>query len=485
MKSLHIYIIALLFSAVSLSSCEKFLDVKPAREVTSDDLLEDRKGYESALAGLYFDLGSSALYGGNLTFNFMDALAGYWDISHSEHRYYRLNNYDYSALESQVNSFWAPMYEVIFNANNLINSLEDKGDLNFNERLVLGEAVGIRAFVHLDLFRIYGPVVVQEGLSAKSLPYRKKADAVIEPFLPAEDYLNQVLADLNWAKELLAEDPIIENGGTGNGNVSGGIDYNSLLDRRRNRFNINAATGMMARVYQLLGDQQVAREYALTTIENTSAEFVTSTDFNQTTTADTRLTKEIVFGLYLREHYELTRGVFGIDGSSVNVTSSLIVNYDNLQNFIFQDASGDYRRNRWFQNSLNYTVFTRYAEAPPAQDQFLAYRPEMSLLSISELYYIIAESYMSEDPQKSYEYLNEVLKIRGFNALLDVQSATPETAMKELVKEVRRQYYGEGQLFFFLKRHFLDIEKSSSSIVPAALGIFKLPIPKNELEFNN
>src|SRR5699024_8751203 len=108
-----------------------------------------------------------------------------------------------------------------------------------------------------------------------------------------------------------------------------------------------------------------------------------------------------------------------------------------------------------------------------------------SLLSISELYYIIAESYMSEDPQKSYEYLNEVLKIRGFNALLDVQSATPETAMKELVKEVRRQYYGEGQLFFFLKRHFLDIEKSSSSIVPAALGIFKLPIPKNELEFNN
>lgn len=45
MKSLHIYIIALLFSAVSLSSCEKFLDVKPAREVTSDDLLEDRKGY--------------------------------------------------------------------------------------------------------------------------------------------------------------------------------------------------------------------------------------------------------------------------------------------------------------------------------------------------------------------------------------------------------------------------------------------------------
>src|SRR5699024_5735376 len=166
----------------------------------------------------------------------------------------------------------------------------------------------------------------------------------IEPFLPAEDYLNQVLADLNWAKELLAEDPIIENGGTGNGNVSGGIDYNSLLDRRRNRFNINAATGMMARVYQLLGDQQVAREYALTTIENTSAEFVTSTDFNQTTTADTRLTKEIVFGLYLREHYELTRGVFGIDGSSVNVTSSLIVNYDNLQNFIFHDAIGDYSR---------------------------------------------------------------------------------------------------------------------------------------------
>lgn len=481
MKFKYIY---LLTFSLFFSSCEKFLDVKPAREVSSDDLLKERKGYESALAGLYYEMSANTLYGSDLTFGVIDVLGGYWNISSTEHRYYKLINYDYVAMESTVSKFWNPMYKIIFNANNIIDSFKDKKSLNENEKIILGEAIGVRAFLHLDLFRLYGPVVLQEGLQAKSIPYRKEANAVIVPSISANEFLQAVIDDLNTSANLLANDPILVNGGVINGNQVGEINYNSLLDRRRIRFNINAATALLARAYQLIGDQNKAREYALKTLENTDASFVKPTDLSVAGNADTRLTKEIVFGLYIRNHYETTKTIFGIDGSNVNTNTSLVTNYDNVQNFIFT-KSGDYRLTRWFQNALNYYVFTRYGEPPvPLQEQFLAYRPELSLISLSELYYIVAESYLETEPEKSIEYINVVLQNRGVTVLLDPNTATSISAKDELIGEARRQYYGEGQLFFLLKRLYQDISWSSTAKVPAALDIYKLPIDQKELEFN-
>lgn len=477
--------ICLLTIPLFFTSCDKFLDVKPAREVSSDDLLQERKGFESALAGLYYEMSLNTLYGADLTFGVIDVLAGYWNMSTVDHQYYRLINYDYTSMESTVTKYWAPMYKIIFNANNIIDKLSSKQSLNENEKLILGEAIGVRAFLHLDLFRLYGPVVSQEGLQVKSIPYRKKADAVITPSISAGDFLQAVIDDLSTAANLLSEDPIIVNGGVANGNESGGLDYNSLLDRRRVRFNIHAATGLLARTYQLLGNHDKAREYAMQTLNNTDASFVKPTDLSVSGSADTRLTKEIVFGLYIRNHYDNSREIFGIDGSNVAPSRSLVANYDNVQDFIYT-KSGDYRLTRWFQNALNYYVFTRYGKPPEVlNEQFLAYRPEVSLISISELYLIIAESYLESDPTESVTYINTLLTNRGVNTPIDPDNATSVTALQELVGEARRQYFGEGQLFYLLKRLFQDIEVSTTVKTPASLGIYKLPISTKELEFNN
>lgn len=473
-----------LFVLLAMASCDSFLDVKPAREVTSQDLLAERKGYESALGGLYYNMSKTGLYGTELQYSLIDVLAGYWDITSNQHRFYRLNTYNYNEMESTMTAFWAPMYTIIFNANNIIESLNDKNDLTTHEKWILGEAIGLRAFLHLDLFRLYGPVVKEEGLSVKSLPYRLEGNSVIQPFMLAGDFLNLVIKDLLRAEELLKDDPILTIGGVSNGNPTGAIDYNSLIDRRRNRFNINAATALLARAYQIVDDQEKAKEYALKTLEATDASFVTPTNLNVSYQADTRLTKEIIFGLYIRDHYSTTRTHFGIDGASVNENSSLYVNYDFMQNFVYTEG-GDYRRNRWFQNQLSYTVFTRYAEPPVAQDAFLAYAPEVSLISLSEIYLILAESYSKNEPAKSYEYLNLIRENKGIQTKLDENTATTELAISEIVKEARRGYFGEGQLFYLLKRLYLDIDKSANSKVPASLGIYKFPIPKSELDHNN
>lgn len=473
-------------ATILISSCNKILDVKPLKEITSKDLLETRKGYETALGGLYYGMTNNSLYGENLSYGTIDALAGYYEIGSSEHKFYDLGKYDYSKsnVEGQLNVFWSLMYKIIFNANNIINTLEKKGTYDKNEKIIMGEALGLRAYLHLELFRLYGPVVSKEGLSAKSIPYRKVANAVIQPFLPASEFLKNVEEDLLLSEDFLKDDPILTSGGIANGNITGDLDYNSLLDRRRDRFNVNAVTALLARLYQLKGDELNAAIYAQKTIDVTSAKFVNPNELAVSTTRDFRLTKEIIFGLYIRDHYKATGVAFGIDDNAVNVTNSLTVNYDKLQNFIYTEP-GDYRRVQWFQNTMNYTVFLRYAKPPSAQDQFLAFRPEVSLISLSEMYFILAESKLTSNLQESLDNLNSIRKTRGIQNDLRVVGATTESVKTELIKEARRQYFGEGQLFFLLKRLYHNIDLNVNKSIPASLEIFKLPINKVELNFNN
>ncbi len=478
------YLLTLSF-IILFTSCKKFLDVKPLKEITSKDLLETRKGYETALGGLYFSMTATSLYGENLSFGTIDALAGYYEIGSSEHKFYHLSKYDYtrSNVEGQLNVFWMQLYKIIFNANNIINSLENKSSLDKNELIIMGEAVGLRAYLHLELFRLYGPVISKEGISAKAIPYRKEANAVIQPFLSASDFLNNVEKDLLLAEELLENDPILISGGIANGNTAGDLDYNSLLDRRRDRFNINAATALLARLYQLKGEDLKAATYAQRTIDATDAKFVTENELAVSNTRDFRLTKEIVFGLYIRDHYKTTGVAFGIDDYAVNISNSLTVNYNKLQNFIYTEP-GDYRRVQWFQNTMNYTVFLRYSKPPSASEQFLAFRPEVSLISLSEMHFIIAEAAIPADLGKALSHINIVRNMRGIQNGLTVDGATPETVKEELIKEARRQYFGEGQLFFLLKRLYHDIDLNAGNSIAASVEIYKLPINKTELNFN-
>ena len=67
------------------------------------------------------------------------------------------------------------------------------------------------------------------------------------------------------------------------------------------------------------------------------------------------------------------------------------------------------------------------------------------LLRISEMYYIAAETEM--DPNLALGYLNTVRFNRG---LADLQPGTDINA--ELLKEYQKEFFGEGQLFFYYKR---------------------------------
>lgn len=69
------------------------------------------------------------------------------------------------------------------------------------------------------------------------------------------------------------------------------------------------------------------------------------------------------------------------------------------------------------------------------------------LIRLSEMYYILAEC--AATPGEAAEFLNKVRNIRGVDPVV----CTEANRLDEIEKEYRKEFYGEGQLFFFYKRH--------------------------------
>ena len=67
-----------------------------------------------------------------------------------------------------------------------------------------GEALGLRAFLHFDLLRMFGPVFAMEP-QGKAIPYRTVFSNEPTPVLPATEVVDACLADLHQADSLLWE----------------------------------------------------------------------------------------------------------------------------------------------------------------------------------------------------------------------------------------------------------------------------------------
>ena len=73
------------------------------------------------------------------------------------------------------------------------------------------EAYALRAFLHFDLLRLFGPVY-KTHKEDKSICYNTQFSLSGSDLLPASKVMEYVIADLKEAEDRLAKDPIIEEG---------------------------------------------------------------------------------------------------------------------------------------------------------------------------------------------------------------------------------------------------------------------------------
>jgi hypothetical protein len=102
----------------------------------------------------------------------------------------------------------------------------------------------------------------------------------------------------------------------------------------------------------------------------------------------------------------------------------------------------------------------------------------VSLMRLSELYYILAETAATTD--EGLAFLNKVREKRVIPVIST--GITAQRLSDEITKEYQKDFYAEGQLFYYYKRKVANrMQFSSRNLTEAS---YTVPVPDNELEFN-
>ena len=173
MKSLS-YMAMAVTMVVALTGCNDWLEVPVEGKSTSKELFEKGDGYRSVLHGVYMNMAEDVLYGKNLQCGLVDFFSNQYNVNVrnedlSSRALIAAGNRDYknTQLTPEIKNLWMSAYKCIGAANGLIQSVsgEDpnkfaKGEMEKN--MIEGEAKALRAFIHLDLLRLFAPAPKDE-----------------------------------------------------------------------------------------------------------------------------------------------------------------------------------------------------------------------------------------------------------------------------------------------------------------------------------
>lgn len=456
---------ALCIVFIACTGCKKWLDVKPKTNVSESVLFQDEQGFKDALTGVYLQLASPSLYAKEFTMGTMDVFAQYYDVSASTHNYNKAGLYEYTdaRVQGTIDAFWRNSYNAIANVNNLLEGIEAKRNVftGNNYELVKGEALGLRAFLHFDLLRAFGPIP-EEGLGQKSIPYVSGFNMKVRPAISGTALIDSCIKDLKEATSLLSVHKSV---------VYGVAD--PFLSHTRNHFNYWAANGLLARIYLYKGDKINAYEKAMLIVNNSKLfPFVDRGTLAGSTPSRT-FVSEHLFGIYVSDLKGINDQLF-IAAADHNV----LTNKATFISELFEGSSTDFRRIFLWKN---YGGTVPDLPVKYLQDDIQTsgmFIKRIPLIRLSEMYYIAAET--ATNPGEQITLLNTIRKNRGVAELS--QSFNPMEIKTEIFKEYRKEFCQEGQLFFYYKRTNTARIAGYGKALNSAVYVF--PKPLDEIEFN-
>ena len=471
MKTFKTIIITLACS-LALTACEDFLNITPEGQIKRDELLETPEGIEDALYGAYAQMRNQSLYGQELSFSTVELLAQTLTCEGNK-TIEALTKYDYAntSVKGIFEGIWTAMYKNISNVNSILDAPLVASASEFPYTIYKGEALGLRAFMHFDLMRLYAEQITQNP-EAEGIPYATEFSLNTPDFEPLAKNYEHILADLHEAERLLADEAQYVN------------DRLFMTDRQIH-CNLYAVQALMARVYLTMGDKENAAVYAKKVIDKSPYKLNVKTDINGDI-AGVLSEKETLFGIYFAEFYN------NVYAKLQATTSYYSLNpRGDIESIYEQQADGlDYRTTAYFTSvELGGTPTLRLSKLTDSYElqNMGSSRPKeliqgINLIRLPEMYYVMAEALLESDIESATEYYNQVLESRGLSAIKD-QTLTLELINLERFKE----YFGEGQTFFNLKRQHLNINAwdnatGKEKVIPASKKIYVVPIPDSEYE---
>ena len=507
-------------AALIASSCN-WLNVTPSNAIDEDDLFTTGYGCRNSLNGIYLKLGSTDLYGRNLSWGLLSAIAQEYltdsSVPGSNAAQVCRDGADFvynsSTTEPMVSSIWETAYSVIANINKIIEHIDG---INLNEfaydeerDLIKAEAYALRAMLHFDLLRLFAPASATDP-TGTYIPYREEFSSSLGEKLTVKEVINKALRDISVAEPILAKFDVefhpqamyayMMTEPTTTMSARYRFDSKTYIDDmgqffwyRGWRINYMALLALKARICLYGGSgfypnaKSAAREVYDTFYNGKQWVGFTPED-NVTCQKDSRYTKlsdDVLFAAYYRTlATDYDAGLFGSDN---NVKYPLA----NIESLFASDNTGLYKDWRHDYviaqtNSSNTAWYTLKYSVSSEPEVSAIENPMIPVIRFSEVCYILAELAARDgNVKEGITYLETVRRARGAERSLSLSVTTAEQLMDEIVLDARKEFLCEGNMFYMYKR--LNYKELPSSSVPGgtkdATSAYVLPVPTSESPF--
>lgn len=187
-----------------LASCGDWLNVQPDATIDRDKLFEEEEGFYEAINGIYSVASDYNLYGGIFGMELLDAMMQNYSYAAADHtQYAKTAAFDFTDAncKSRFTKIWDKAYLGIVNCNLVLENVDHNRSIlqPGMHDLIKGEALALRAYLHLDMLRFFGPVY-SLAPNAEAIPYVTTYSNQVTAISTASQALGYVITDLESAK---------------------------------------------------------------------------------------------------------------------------------------------------------------------------------------------------------------------------------------------------------------------------------------------
>lgn len=186
----------LLFIAVSLGSCNKFIDDKPVTSLTTGNSYNTASDVENVLAGCYNIFYGSDYYQWEYVMLSDVRSDNAYPGGYNEETFYDYDRFVLPASNTHNNTNWGALYRGIARCNILldkINGVNDPALTDARRAQIIGEASFLRAFHYYQLVKLYGGVPIELASNTADPDVTRKARA------SEKEVYDQIVKDLEIA----------------------------------------------------------------------------------------------------------------------------------------------------------------------------------------------------------------------------------------------------------------------------------------------
>ncbi|MCI5706173.1 MAG: RagB/SusD family nutrient uptake outer membrane protein [Odoribacter sp.] len=533
--------IVLLFSLLSLSACKDWLDLQPEGQATSDELFTSGDGYRSVLAGVYEAMASKNLYGVELQFGLVDCISRQytWDWKYNDegvNMYKIAREFDYqnTALRPTIDAIWKDGFNVVANANNLIQNLEGaSADIfeggEMERKMILGEAYACRALMHFDLLRLFAPALIHDD-GTQRVPYVEDYPNIQPNGIAVKPFMEKVIRDFKKARELTIDFDTTALGmslsASGQARFNGVLEYgmenyqspddvDGFYQGRGFRLSYYAITALLARAYQYAGMYDEAFQMADTVLkfkaigtQGVSYDMFSKDEFGGVSgddfenKADLKCISNLIFAVYNEEAYNNYNlgSFFRKKSEGMNQGNWLMLDLDNQK--MFQSPDGQIDESQMDIRS-KYLLFKpednniwgnyKFSAKWYCSDNTEIRKKNVRILPViraTEMRYIMAECYARKNQfDEAYRILNDIRQKRSEYAEVEGEWKTMEELkvardfeifQRDMIRDAQREWISEGQLFYLYKRLGAKIYFKSDEVRELNKSEYMLPIPDDQ-----